>query len=107
MLVFDKDGKSIDVFPVDARELISTGEYFTHNPVTGEKPESNNNTVIGKYDSEVNVDTMTREELLEYALEKFHVKLNNRWGESRMISEIKRIQESNKREQLVEDDTDE
>ncbi len=101
MIVFDNEGNKIDVFPVDARELVSTGEYFTYNPITGEK--SNHGTVIGKYDVDIDIDKMTREELLEYALEKFHIKLNNRWGESRMIAEIKKIQESNKIEEVTEE----
>jgi hypothetical protein len=100
--VFDKEGNKLTVHNVDARELIKSGDYSVINPITKEGPIVE--TIIGKYEGDVDLEKLSVSELKEYALEKFKVKLNPRWGEMRCISEIKKLISMNETEEEEEDE---
>ena len=92
-----KTGEAIEVYPIDAKDLLKSGTYIDHNPNSKNlKTDSRTAKLIitKQSDEEEQLDdlnSMTRSELLEYAESKFGVELNNRYGEVRLRGEIEKL----------------
>lgn len=89
--VWDKSGKSFLVHPVDARELIQQKEHFGYDPTIGDK--SSVNSMVDKYPDDQDLSELDKDQLIEFAQEKFAAKLSVRFGEVRLRDEIQKLRE--------------
>ncbi len=106
-----EDKSAVEVFPIDANDLVKSGGYSYNNPKVSKptnKVSFENQDQIGEPDiGEIDLESMGRSELLEYAEKTFNEELNSRYGEKRLRIEIEKLIEQHKNQVSNEDEEDE
>jgi len=96
--IFEKEtGHAVEVYPIDAKDLLKSKQYVEFNPKLikkGSKLKDKNLNVDNSLEdenTEFDLESMSRSELLEFAEKKFGEELNNRYGETRLRVEVKKL----------------
>ena len=101
VIIFDKKGNPLSVHPIDARDIIKSGSHFYVNPMVEVPIEEEK---VGPPPENSNLDDLSKEQLVEYAMLYYKMKLKNSWGEQRMRNELKMSKQLKEQEDEENDD---